>query len=82
MPVASLIFTYSLKVNTSLVLCNPTFTVPGKGVTLVSTGGMVSLGPPEGGVVVLAQPCGNMSEPSMRAAGMSGSSFFRLIVPF
>ena len=82
MPLASLIFTYSLNVNTSLVLCTPTFTVPGKGDTLVSTGGMVSLSPPEGGVVVLAQPCGNISEPSMSAAGISGNSFFSLIARF
>jgi hypothetical protein len=43
---------------------------------------MVSLSPPEGGVVVFAQPHGNIRLPRMKAAGTSGMNFFRFIFPF
>ena len=40
------------------------------------TGGMVSFGPPLGGVCVFAHECENAVDPMMSARGMSGSNLF------
>ena len=74
--------TYSLKVNLMEVLCTGTFTAPGKGDIFTITGGMVSLGPPEGEAVVLAHPDGNIREPITRAAGIRGRNLLSFIVRF
>ena len=67
--------TYSLKVNTILVLWTGTLTEPGSGEIFFMTGGIVSFGPPVGGVVVLAQECENITEPSTSRIGIAGSRF-------
>ena len=80
MPFASLTVTYSLKVMTICVLCTGTLTVPGNGEILVMTGGIVSLSPPLGGVVVLAHEWENIIAPRTSATGTAGISFS--IYPF
>ena len=70
----SLTVTYSLKVMTIWVLCVGTLVLPGRGEMLVMTGGIVSLSPPLGGVVVLAQECENIIAPSTNATGIPGMS--------
>ena len=79
-PLASFIFTYSLKVKRTLVLCVGTLTVPGRGYILVISGGIVSFGPPVGGVVVLAQPLGNIMAARTIPAGISGRNLFSFIM--
>ena len=76
----SLTTTYSLNLNFSLVPWTGTPVLPGRGVTLTSIGGMVSFGPPVGGVVVLAQECEKKAPPNIRAAGTSGMRFFIFII--
>ena len=73
----SVTFTYSLKVNTILVLWRGTLTEPGKGNIFLITGGMVSLSPPVGGVVVLAQPWEKVTLMSTMATGIRGKYFER-----
>ena len=41
------------------------------------TGGIVSLGPPLGGVVVLAQECENITEPRTNDTGIMGSRLLK-----
>jgi hypothetical protein len=41
----------------------------------VITGGMVSFGPPLGGVVVFAHECENIIDPNTRAMGRIGKNF-------
>ena len=80
MPFGSLTVTYSLKVMTIFALCTGTLTVPGNGEILVMTGGIVSLSPPLGGVVVLAHEWENIIAPRTSATGTAGISFS--IYPF
>lgn len=79
MPFASLTVTYSLKVMTICVLCTGTLTVPGNGEILVMTGGIVSLSPPLGGVVVLAHEWENIIAPRTSATGTAGISFLYIL---
>jgi len=46
------------------------------------TGGMVSFGPPLGGVVVFAHECENMTVPKTRAMGIMGKNLDRNLFMF
>ena len=76
---ASFTVTYSLNVMTMRVLCKGTLTDPGSGYIPVMTGGMVSLSPPLGGVVVFAQEWENIIAPKTKATGMPGMSFSNIL---
>ena len=65
--------TYSLKVKVILVFFTGTIVAPSRGSTFLITGGMVSLGPPEGGVVVLAQEFENKSPHSVAPTDTTGN---------
>lgn len=77
---ACLIVTYSLKVNSNFAPVRGTFVVPGSGFMSMIYGGIVSLSPPVGACVVLAQECMKNIGASAKAASMSGMSFFILDV--
>ena len=47
------------------------------GYILVMTGGIVSFGPPVGGVVVFAHECENISDAKMPRTGIIGKNLFR-----
>ena len=68
--------TYSLNLISICGLCTGTPVSPGYGFTAVMTGGIVSFGPPLGGVVVLAQECENITCTNMAATGMAGRSLY------
>lgn len=74
MDFGSFTVTYSLNVMTICVLWTGTPVVPGSGLILVMTGGMVSFLPPLGGVVVFAQEGEKNIEPNTRATGTAGIS--------
>ena len=69
--------TYSLNSSSNLVFSTGTLVAPGSGYSLVIIGGIVSLGPPLGGVVVFAHECENIIDPSMMTTGMTGKNFDR-----
>lgn len=77
MPLGSLTTTYSLKVNTTLVPCTGTETEPTAGVTLLTTGGMVSLRPPVGACVVLAHDGWKTESTRSVIAGTKGKNLVR-----
>ena len=56
--------------------------VPARGFIRVITGGIVSFGPPLGGVVVFAHECENITEPRMKATGMIGSRLLKYFFMF
>ena len=56
--------------------------VPGKGFSLVMTGGMVSFGPPVGGVVVFAHEGEKTIIARMMATGIRGRYVFRILFIF
>ena len=64
--------TYSSNVNESCVLWTGTIVAPSGGYSLTITGGIVSLGPPLGGVVVFAQECENITDASTAPTGTAG----------
>lgn len=76
MPLAFFIVTYSLKVNSILAFSRGKFVAPGKGLMPVIIGGMVSLRPPVGAWVVLAQEGLNIIGSSTIALARSGINAF------
>lgn len=82
MPLGSFTCTYSLKVNTISVLCTGTPVAPGRGLSPMITGGMVSFFPPEGGVVVLAHDGENIMDPMTKATGSTGKYLDNIFLIF
>ena len=56
------------------------FVVPVGGVSLISTGGMVSFGPPLGAVVVLAQEWLDRQAPTKRSSRMTVMAILLMII--
>jgi hypothetical protein len=46
------------------------------------TGGIVSLGPPDGGVWVFAHECENIVDPMMKSTGISGNMCLKIFLIF
>ena len=69
--------TYSLNMILSCVLLTGTCVCPMTGYISVMTGGMVSFGPPVGGVVVFAHECENMAIPRIIDTGIIGKNLLR-----
>ena len=74
--------TYSSNLILSCVLLVGTFVCPRVGYMASITGGIVSFGPPLGGVWVFAQECENMVDPMITDIGMIGKSAFRILFIF
>ena len=74
MLLASFTTTYSLNFICSLVPCTGTFVMLISGYISVMSGGIVSFGPPLGGVVVFAHECENIIVPSTKAMGIAGKN--------
>lgn len=77
MPFGSLTVTYSSNVNATLVPCTGTETAPGRGTTLLTTGGIVSLSPPVGACVVLAHDGWKTESTRSVIAGTKGKNLVR-----
>ena len=74
-----LMVTYSSKRNTSLVFTG-TLTLPGRGLMPMMSGGMVSLRPPVGACVVLAQEWTKIIGRKMAAEIITGMNFLNLVI--
>ena len=71
-----------MKVSFSCVLCEGTFVCPGTGSSSVITGGIVSLAPPLGGVVVFAHECEKIMLPKIISTGTPGISILSILFIF
>ena len=62
------------------VPCTGTFTDLCSGENLTIRGGIVSLTPPDGALVVFAHECENIIEPSTSATGMTGKNLDNILL--